>query len=102
MQLKPIIESQSLVSSICSNTAAQVSTKPSALNLRPSKDFTWDVPIVTAAAVVNPAITGAAINSIRNPKEERVYKGKLYEFCYPFHGRLRMKPVLNRFINYLN
>ncbi len=77
MQLKPIMESQSLVSSICSNTAAQVSTKPSALNFRPSKDFTWDVPIVTAAAVVNPAITGAAINSIRNPKGKMVLYSKL-------------------------
>ena len=88
MQLKPITASHRLVSPICSNTAAQVLTKPSASNFSPSKDFTWDVPIVKAAAVVNPAITGAAINSTRNPKGENLDNFSLNE--------------LSNYINYLN
>ena len=63
----PITASHVFVSSMCSNTAFQVSTNPSASNYNPKRDLTCVVPIVKAAAVVKPAITGAAINSMRKP-----------------------------------
>lgn len=69
----PMTASHVCVSSICSKTAFQVSTNPSALNSKPRRDLTCVVPIVNAAAVVKPAITGAAMNSIRKPEKHRTY-----------------------------
>lgn len=75
---KPITASHVRVSPMCSKTAFQVWTNPSALNFNPSKDLTWVVAMVKAAAVVKPAITGAAINSMRKPKLRRPKSNEMH------------------------
>ena len=51
-----------------STTLATASTNESLLPFRPSNVPSWDVPIMRAAALVNPEITGMLTNSTRNPR----------------------------------
>ena len=37
--------------------------------VRPRRDLTWPLAMVMAAALVNPAITGTEIKSIKNPEK---------------------------------
>lgn len=49
------------------------SKKPSGLPGRPNRFFSCDTAIVTAAAEVNPHVTGMEMNSTRNPGRQRFH-----------------------------
>ena len=68
MDEKPNTASHVRVCSMSRNTAIHVLTKPSSVKVNPKRAFIWVVAIVKAAALVNPAMTGAAIKSIKKPK----------------------------------
>jgi uncharacterized OsmC-like protein len=63
----PSKASHSRISETLAKIPAQISTKPDPLNFRPSSVFTCVDMTVKAAAEQNPEMTGAEINSTRNP-----------------------------------
>lgn len=64
----PNIGSQKVISFTWLTTLVTASIKESLLPLKPSNVPNWDVPIIIAAALVNPEITGMLTNCTRNPK----------------------------------
>lgn len=68
MEQNPNKGSQKVILSKWLTTLAIASMNESLLPLKPSKVPNWDVPIIMAAALVNPDITGMLTNSTRNPK----------------------------------
>ena len=67
MQVNPRVASHSRVSEIWFHTWCTVSRKPFALNVSPSKPFSWEQAMITDVADVKPTVTGIEMKSTNTP-----------------------------------
>lgn len=89
IQMIPKVKSCHLVSPMCLKVSIHVSKKPSASIFMPRRLLTWVVPMVIAAADVNPLITGRPINVIKNPVTQTITFLKFVYTLFTFFHFLR-------------